>query len=112
MSDAVGDHTRVVCRPTPKAGGIMNFAVKKETCMSCKTVLTATNTSTRHLPFLSVVLCCDCDCDDHRYGCMIWYLPCTVLCGLVLISLYGLWLRQCIVIPIFHFRFAIEHKLW
>ena len=36
-----GDHTRSICRLTPsaKAGGIMNFAVKKETCMSCKTLI-------------------------------------------------------------------------
>jgi DNA polymerase delta subunit 1 len=34
-----GDHTRIVCKPTPvaKAGGIMQFAVKKFKCMSCKT---------------------------------------------------------------------------
>jgi DNA polymerase delta subunit 1 len=33
-----GDHTRVVCKPTPvaKAGGIMQFAVKKFKCMCCK----------------------------------------------------------------------------
>lgn len=38
-----GDHTRTVCKPTPvaKAGGIMSFAVKKETCMGCKTVIAA-----------------------------------------------------------------------
>lgn len=36
-----GDHTRTICRLTPsaKAGGIMNFAVKKETCMGCKTLI-------------------------------------------------------------------------
>lgn len=34
-----GDHTRIVCKPTPKSGGIMSFAVKKETCMGCKTVI-------------------------------------------------------------------------
>ena len=36
-----GDHTRTVCKPTPSAklGGIMNFAVKKETCMGCKTLI-------------------------------------------------------------------------
>ena len=34
-----GDHTRIVCKPIPtaKAGGIMQFAVKKFKCMSCKT---------------------------------------------------------------------------
>lgn len=36
-----GDHTRIVCKPTPsaKAGGIMNFAVKKESCLGCKTLI-------------------------------------------------------------------------
>ena len=36
-----GDHTRSICRLTPSvsAGGIMNFAVKKETCMGCKTLI-------------------------------------------------------------------------
>jgi DNA polymerase delta subunit 1 len=36
-----GDHTRTISKPTPtgKAGGIMNFAVKKETCMGCKTLI-------------------------------------------------------------------------
>jgi DNA polymerase delta subunit 1 len=36
-----GDHTRTVCKPTPtaKMGGIMSFAVKKETCMGCKTLI-------------------------------------------------------------------------
>ena len=36
-----GDHTRAICRITPSAsaGGIMNFAVKRETCMSCKTLI-------------------------------------------------------------------------
>jgi DNA polymerase delta subunit 1 len=36
-----GEHTRSVCKPTPKmgAGGIMSFAVKKESCMGCKTVI-------------------------------------------------------------------------
>ncbi len=36
-----GDHTRTVIKPTPtaKAGGIMNFAVKKEACMGCKTLI-------------------------------------------------------------------------
>lgn len=34
-----GDHTRTVCKPTPKGGGIMNFAVKKETCMGCRTLV-------------------------------------------------------------------------
>jgi hypothetical protein len=30
-----------VCKPTPtaKAGGIMMFAVKKEKCMGCKTLI-------------------------------------------------------------------------
>lgn len=39
-----GDHTRTICKPTPSAkpGGIMSFAVKKETCMGCKTPMTAT----------------------------------------------------------------------
>jgi DNA polymerase delta subunit 1 len=30
-----------VCKPTPKGGGIMNFAVKKETCMGCRTLVSA-----------------------------------------------------------------------
>jgi DNA polymerase delta subunit 1 len=36
-----GDHTRTVCKvtPTAKAGGIMMFAVKKEKCMGCKTLI-------------------------------------------------------------------------
>jgi DNA polymerase delta subunit 1 len=36
-----GDHTRTVCKPTPtaKAGGIMNFAVKKESCLGCKALI-------------------------------------------------------------------------
>jgi DNA polymerase delta subunit 1 len=36
-----GDHTRTVVKSTPmaKAGGIMSFAVKRETCMGCKTVM-------------------------------------------------------------------------
>ncbi len=36
-----GDHTRTVCKPTPtsKVGGIMSFAVKKETCMGCRTLV-------------------------------------------------------------------------
>ncbi|KAJ1440146.1 DNA polymerase family B-domain-containing protein [Ochromonadaceae sp. CCMP2298] len=34
-----GDHTRAVCKPTPKGGGIMAFAVKKETCMGCRTLV-------------------------------------------------------------------------
>lgn len=36
-----GDHTRTVCKPTPtaKAGGIMMFAVKKDKCMGCKTLI-------------------------------------------------------------------------
>jgi DNA polymerase delta subunit 1 len=36
-----GEHTRIVCKPTPtaKAGGIMMFAVKKEICLGCKTVI-------------------------------------------------------------------------
>lgn len=34
-----GDHTRIVCKPAPvaKSGGIVQFAVKKFKCMSCKT---------------------------------------------------------------------------
>ena len=37
-----GEHTRTVCKPTPtaKAGGIMMFAVKKEKCLGCKTLIT------------------------------------------------------------------------
>ena len=36
-----GDHTRTVVKPTPsvKAGGIMMFAVKKEKCLGCKTLI-------------------------------------------------------------------------
>lgn len=36
-----GDHTRTVRKPTPTSivGGIMSFAVKKETCMGCKTLI-------------------------------------------------------------------------
>lgn len=37
-----GEHTRTVCKPTPtaKAGGIMMFAVKKEKCLGCKSLIT------------------------------------------------------------------------
>lgn len=37
-----GDHTRTVVKSTPtaKAGGIMMFAVKKEKCLGCKTLIT------------------------------------------------------------------------
>lgn len=36
-----GDHTRTVCKPTPtaKAGGIVMFAVKKDKCMGCRTLI-------------------------------------------------------------------------
>ena len=34
-----GDHTRTVTKVTPKTGGIMMFAVKKEKCMGCKTLI-------------------------------------------------------------------------
>eukprot|EP01038_Epipyxis_sp_PR26KG_P010428 gene10428-14008_t len=36
-----GDHTRTVCKPTPTmvAGGIMGYAVKKDKCMGCKTLI-------------------------------------------------------------------------
>ncbi len=52
-----GDHTRVVCKPTPtnKVGGIMSFAVKKETCMGCKTVITANSSQVVGAP-----LCTNC----------------------------------------------------
>jgi DNA polymerase delta subunit 1 len=42
-----GDHTRTVCKPTPtaKAGGIMMFAVKKEKCLGCKTLISGENGS-------------------------------------------------------------------
>eukprot|EP01035_Chromulina_nebulosa_P020984 gene20984-27193_t len=38
-----GDHTRIVCKPTPvaKAGGIMMFAVKKEKCLGCKSLISS-----------------------------------------------------------------------
>lgn len=38
-----GAHTRTVCKPTPtaKAGGIMQFAVKHDKCMGCKTLMDA-----------------------------------------------------------------------
>eukprot|EP00833_Pecoramyces_ruminatium_P004950 jgi/Orpsp1_1/1178982/evm.model.c7180000067458.1 len=34
-----GDHTRVISVAAPTIGGLMKFAVKKETCMGCKAVL-------------------------------------------------------------------------
>lgn len=41
LHEYTGDHTRIVCKPTPtaKAGGIMMFAVKKDKCMGCKTLI-------------------------------------------------------------------------
>eukprot|EP01118_Nematostelium_gracile_P003547 TRINITY_DN14116_c0_g1_i1.p1 TRINITY_DN14116_c0_g1~~TRINITY_DN14116_c0_g1_i1.p1 ORF type:complete len:145 (+),score=20.77 TRINITY_DN14116_c0_g1_i1:62-436(+) len=39
----MGEHTRSISVPTPKvggiAGGIMGFAVKKQSCMGCRTPL-------------------------------------------------------------------------
>ncbi|OUM64108.1 hypothetical protein PIROE2DRAFT_66246 [Piromyces sp. E2] len=34
-----GDHTRVISVAAPTIGGLMKFAVKKETCLGCKAVL-------------------------------------------------------------------------
>ncbi len=34
-----GDHTRTIQIATPTVGGLMKFAVKRETCMGCKTLL-------------------------------------------------------------------------
>jgi len=33
----VGDHARNISIPTPKSGGIMNYATRAETCVGCKT---------------------------------------------------------------------------
>lgn len=51
-----GDHTRIVCKPTPtmKSGGIMMFAVKTEKCLGCKALLNEKN----HSP--SSPLCLNC----------------------------------------------------
>ncbi|KLO05308.1 hypothetical protein SCHPADRAFT_933696 [Schizopora paradoxa] len=38
-----GDHTRTIQIATPTIGGLMKFAVKKVTCLGCKTVLTPKN---------------------------------------------------------------------
>jgi len=38
-----GDHTRTIQIATPTVGGLMKFAVKKVTCLGCKTVLTPKN---------------------------------------------------------------------
>lgn len=44
-----GDHTRVICKPTPrnvgggKPNSLIGFAVKKETCMNCKTLISDKN---------------------------------------------------------------------
>jgi len=35
----VGAHTRTIALPTPKQGGIVGFAVRKLSCLSCKTPL-------------------------------------------------------------------------
>lgn len=32
----VGDHTRKICKPTPKTGGIMKFAKVLKTCLGCQ----------------------------------------------------------------------------
>jgi DNA polymerase delta subunit 1 len=34
-----GDHTRTISIVTPTVGGLMKFAVKKVTCMGCRTPL-------------------------------------------------------------------------
>ncbi|KZS94329.1 hypothetical protein SISNIDRAFT_453212 [Sistotremastrum niveocremeum HHB9708] len=39
----VGDHTRTITIATPSVGGLMKFAVKTATCLSCKTPLKAKN---------------------------------------------------------------------
>ena len=38
-----GDHTRAIQIATPTVGGLMKFAVKTVTCLSCKTPLRANN---------------------------------------------------------------------
>jgi len=34
-----GEHTRCISMPTPKTGGIVSFAVKRESCLGCKSPL-------------------------------------------------------------------------
>ena len=48
-----GDHTRIVCKPTPKSGGIMTFAVKKEKCMGCKTLMSDKDLAASNAPLCS-----------------------------------------------------------
>lgn len=56
-----GEHTRTVCKPTPKSGGIMMFAVKKEKCMGCKTLISANDmVVTTNGASKSVPLCKSC----------------------------------------------------
>jgi DNA polymerase delta subunit 1 len=40
-----GDHTRNIVVPTPKKGGIMNFAIKREVCVGCRTALANNETT-------------------------------------------------------------------
>jgi DNA polymerase delta subunit 1 len=40
-----GDHTRNIVVPTPKSGGIMNFAIKREVCVGCRTALASNETT-------------------------------------------------------------------
>jgi DNA polymerase delta subunit 1 len=35
----VGDHTRIICQPTPKTGGLFDYMVTRPTCLGCKTKL-------------------------------------------------------------------------
>ncbi len=53
-----GDHTRTIQIATPTVGGLMKFAVKKVTCLGCKTVLTPKNSvkSRQSLPDSRLVL--------------------------------------------------------
>lgn len=53
-----GEHTRTVCKPTPKGGGIMNFAVKKETCMGCRTLVSAQDKIPGEYPACWLDMCC------------------------------------------------------
>jgi DNA polymerase delta subunit 1 len=58
-----GEHTRIVCKPTPThtKGGIIGFAIKKETCMACKTVLVPSTTNTLGTP-----LCTNCSMKESE----------------------------------------------
>jgi len=65
-----GAHTLKVSKPTPraKAGGIMMFAVKKVTCMSCRAPLSSTNSDAdKENPNSSnkTPLCYNCKAKEH-----------------------------------------------